>query len=408
MKFTDLFIKRPVLAIVVSLLIFFVGLRSVSNLQIRQYPQFDSTSISVTTTYPGASPDLMQGFITTPIEQAIASAEGIDYMVASSTQSQSRITVYIKLNYSPDRAMVDVMSKVQQVKSKLPRQSNDPIVLKANTQGQPVIFVMVQSAELSLTQASDFINRVVVPVFSTVDGVAQVGLLGGQTFAMRLWVDPERIAARGLTGADVSNAALPFMAARRLEVGTSEAIVARLSLTGELGYEITVPAAEHRALWHALVEAGTPHGMCQLGGRALECLRIEKGYGIWSMEFTQAYTPAMCGLDRYIDRDKGDFIGRAALLAAPPPAQRLAMIEIDALDADARGFEPIWVDDTIVGYVTSGAYGHHVGKSLALAYLDVAVIDARPPLTVHVVGERRTARLLAEPPYDPTGSRLRA
>ena len=125
------------------------------------------------------------------------------------------------------------------------------------------------------------------------------------------------------------------------------------------------------------------------------------------MEFTQAYTPAMCGLDRYIDRDKGDFIGRAALLAAPPPAQRLAMIEIDAVDADARGFEPIWVAEKIVGYVTSGAYGHHVGKSLALAYLDVAVIDGGSPLTVHVVGERRTARLIGQPPYDPSGSRLR-
>ena len=210
-----------------------------------------------------------------------------------------------------------------------------------------------------------------------------------------------------LTGTDVSNAALPFMAATHMEVGATNAIVARLSLTGELGYEITVPAAEQRALWHALAEAGAPHGMCQLGGRALECLRIEKGYGIWSMEFTQAYTPSMCGLDRYIDRDKGDFIGRAALLAAPPPAQRLAMIEIDAVDADARGFEPIWVAEKIVGYVTSGAYGHHVGKSLALAYLDVAVIDAASSLTVHVVGERRTARLLGQPPYDPSGSRLR-
>ena len=210
-----------------------------------------------------------------------------------------------------------------------------------------------------------------------------------------------------LTGTDVSNAALPFMAATHMEVGATNAIVARLSLTGELGYEITVPAAEQRALWHALAEAGAPHGMCQLGGRALECLRIEKGYGIWSMEFTQAYTPSMCGLDRYIDRDKGDFIGRAALLAAPPPAQRLAMIEIDAVDADARGFEPSWVAEKIVGYVTSGAYGHHVGKSLARAYLDVAVIDAASSLTVHVVGERRTARLLGQPPYDPSGSRLR-
>src|SRR5579871_5306137 len=116
MKFTDLFIRRPVLATVVSLLILLIGLRAFYDLPIRQYPRLENTVITVTTSYPGASPDLMQGFITTPIEQAVASAEGIDYMTSSSTQGSSVISVYIQLNYDPSKALTDVMSKVNQVK----------------------------------------------------------------------------------------------------------------------------------------------------------------------------------------------------------------------------------------------------------------------------------------------------
>jgi dimethylglycine dehydrogenase len=192
-------------------------------------------------------------------------------------------------------------------------------------------------------------------------------------------------------------------------VGFTQAIVARLSLTGELGYEITVPAVQQRALWEALLEHGAPFGMRPIGMRAQDSLRLEKGYGVWSLEFAQSYTPAMSGLDRFIAFDKGDFIGRTAALNERDagPDQRLVLLGIDAIDADVTGFEPVWVRERRVGFVTSGAYGHHVKQSLALAYVDRVFADGSVPLEVHVIGERRPARVLVEPPYDPRGLRLR-
>jgi dimethylglycine dehydrogenase len=212
-----------------------------------------------------------------------------------------------------------------------------------------------------------------------------------------------------LTSEDVSDAALPFLGCRSMDVGLTQAIVARLSLTGELGFELTVPAAQQRALWGALLEHGAPLGMRPIGMRAQDSLRLEKGYGVWSREFAQSYTPAMSGLDRFIAYNKGDFLGRAAARKERETGsdQRLVLLAIDALDADVTGFEPVWVGGQRVGFVTSGAYGHHVKQSLALAYVDRAIMDRPVPLEVHVLGERRPARLLAEPPYDPQGRRLR-
>ena len=135
MRFTDLFIRRPVLAAVVSALIFFIGLRSMMELPIRQFPDLQSASISVSTSYPGAPPELMQGFITTPLEQAISSTEGIDYITASSSQGSSAITVYLQLNYDADKALTEVLSKVQQVKYQIPREANDPVVNKQSALG---------------------------------------------------------------------------------------------------------------------------------------------------------------------------------------------------------------------------------------------------------------------------------
>ncbi len=212
-----------------------------------------------------------------------------------------------------------------------------------------------------------------------------------------------------LTNADVSNGSLPFLGVCALDVGFTQAVVARVSLTGELGYEINVRAAEQKALWNALLAAGTDFGMKPIGMRAQDSLRLEKGYGVWSLEFAQSYTPAMAGLDRFIAFDKGEFIGREAALEARQrePARRLVLLSIDSPDADVTGFEPVHAGDRVVGFVTSGAYGHHVRASLALAYVDT-VIAAKPvPLTVAVVGKPCAARILAEPPYDPGGARLR-
>jgi len=212
-----------------------------------------------------------------------------------------------------------------------------------------------------------------------------------------------------LTHEEVSNAAFPFMTCRELDVGPTQAVVARLSLTGELGYEIYVPALQQRALWDALMRTGPDFGMKPIGMRAQDSLRLEKGYGVWSLEFSSACTPASCGLDRFIACDKGDFVGREAYLRDrdSPPAQRLALLAIDSPEADVTGYEPVRLGGRRVGYVTSGAYGHHVRQSLALAYLDREAIDAGGAFSVDVIGTARPARLLREPPYDAAGARLR-
>jgi dimethylglycine dehydrogenase len=214
----------------------------------------------------------------------------------------------------------------------------------------------------------------------------------------------------GLTDDDVSHDAFGFMHVRELKVGSAAAVVGRLSLTGELGYEIVVSREDHLSLWHELAEAGAAHGLRPIGDYAIDCLRLEKGYGIWNAEFTQEYTPAMSGLDRFIDWSKPAFTGRDAALAARErgPEQRLALLEVAAADADAANDEGVWIGERCVGFVTSGAFGHHVGQSLALAYLDREVLEDRPELTVQVIGDPRPARILGRPPYDPDGRRLRS
>ena len=209
---------------------------------------------------------------------------------------------------------------------------------------------------------------------------------------------------------DVSHEGFGFLTVRRMDVGNAQAVVGRISLTGELGYEIVVPVNQHRALLQDLRDAGASSGLRLIGDRAIDSLRLEKGYGIWSAEFTQAYTPAMSGLDRYVAFDKGDFIGAEAAREArsQAAAQQLVLLEVDATDADAARDDGIWIGERRVGFVTSGAYGHHVGKSLALAYLDRDVVERNAEVAVYVVGEPRTARVLPEAPYDPTGINLRA
>src|SRR5437588_795577 len=206
MSFTDIFIRRPVLALVVSLLILLIGLKAMTGLQIRQYPKLSNTTITVTTLYPGASPDLMQGFITTPISQAVSTAEGIDYLTASSIQGTSTVTAYIRLNYDPSQALTDIMAKVQQVKFQLPKESQDPVIIKSTGQTTAVMYIGFASPELSSAAISDYLTRVVQPLLATVDGVASADILGGQTFAMRLWLDPARMAARGISASDVAAA----------------------------------------------------------------------------------------------------------------------------------------------------------------------------------------------------------
>jgi dimethylglycine dehydrogenase len=212
-----------------------------------------------------------------------------------------------------------------------------------------------------------------------------------------------------MTKSDVSDRGIPFMGCASIDVAGIPAVVARLSLTGELGYEINVPAKQQRALWRALLAAGSPLGMRPIGMRAQDSLRLEKGYGVWSLEFSTSVTPAMCGLDRFVAADKGDFLGREAFEKSrhETPPQRVVLLQVESPEADATGYEPVYHDGQRVGYVTSGAYGHHVRASLALAYIDTPLCTTTDPLSVTILGKPREARLLPEPPYDPRGLLLR-
>lgn len=203
MTFTEIFIRRPVLASVVSLFILFFGLNSLVHLPIREFPKMDDTVITVTTNYPGANADLITGFITTPLETAIAAAEGIDYMISSNTEGSSVITCNIKLNFDPQIAFTDVMSKVQQTLNVLPLDAEQPIVVKKSKTTMPLLYLSLSSDEMTPQQITDYAIRVVQPQLQTTDGVAQIDILGGQTYAMRVFLDPIKMAAAHVTPAEV-------------------------------------------------------------------------------------------------------------------------------------------------------------------------------------------------------------
>jgi dimethylglycine dehydrogenase len=191
------------------------------------------------------------------------------------------------------------------------------------------------------------------------------------------------------------------------DLGLHRCQVARLSLSGEVGVEISCTANEHASLRRLMLAAGEKHGLREIGFWSMLSMRLEKSIGIWNAEYTQCYTPAETGLDRWIDWDKGDFIGRDAARAAETPAKLLVMLEVDASDADAVGFEPVWQDGSRIGITTSGGYGHRTGKSLALAMVDPAAAAIGTALSLHVLGEERAARVIEMSPYDPTGARAR-
>ncbi len=205
-------------------------------------------------------------------------------------------------------------------------------------------------------------------------------------------------------------APMPFMGCASFDVGMIRAKVARMSVTGELGYEINCRNGDHVALRRMLLEAGEPEGIRECGFNAMLSTRLEKSFGIWSAEFTQAYTPGQTGMDRWIDWDK-DFVGKKAALAERDgngPVQKLVTLEVEAGDADASGYEPVWNGDRRVGFVTSGGYGHTIEKSLAMAMVDVEQSDVGTELSLHIVGNLRKARVIAPSPYDPQGKAMRA
>ncbi len=200
MTFTDLFIKRPVLAIVVSLVILIAGLQSIRTLTVRQYPRSDIAVVRVSTAYIGANADLVRGFITTPLERVIASADGIDYMESSSAQAISTITVHLKLNYDTNAALTQIQAKVAQVRNDLPPEAEAPIIQLETADAQfAAMYLGFSSPDLDQTQITDYLTRVVQPKLSAISGVQRADILGDRTFAMRIWLKPDRMAAHNIS-----------------------------------------------------------------------------------------------------------------------------------------------------------------------------------------------------------------
>jgi dimethylglycine dehydrogenase len=242
------------------------------------------------------------------------------------------------------------------------------------------------------------------------DGDVRVRDISDSTVGFSLSGPNSRELLTRLTHGDVSNDGLPFMGCGSFDVGLIRAKVARLSVTGELGFEINCQASEHISLREILLEAGAGLGVREYGYYAMNSLRLEKSFGIWSAEFMQSYTPAMTGMDRWIAFDKGDFIGRQAAAAEKQknsPPLRLVTLEVDADGAEASGYEPVWNGSKRIGYVSSGGYGHAVDKSLAMALVEPEFSEPGTKLTCHIVGQERPVKVIAPSPYDPAGKQMR-
>ncbi|PSM17980.1 MULTISPECIES: efflux RND transporter permease subunit [Nitratireductor] len=206
MNFSDIFIRRPVLSTVVGFLILLLGFQGMMNLTVRQYPQVEETVITVTTIYPGASAELIQGFITAPIAAAVSTTENVDYVTSQSRPSASVVTVQMELGADPDVALTEVMSKVQEVRGNLPTDARDPTIVKGTGQQFAIMYLAMQNPNMSAEQLTEYLDRVIRPRLSTVEGVAEAQILGAAEYSMRVWVDPVRLAARGITAAEMLNA----------------------------------------------------------------------------------------------------------------------------------------------------------------------------------------------------------
>jgi multidrug efflux pump len=206
MSFSDIFIRRPVLSTVVAFMILLLGFQGIFNLSVREYPEVEETVITITTPYAGASADLIQGFITAPIASAVSTTENIDYVTSQSRPSASVVTVQMKLGSNPDVALTEVMSKVQQVKSQLPTAAEDPTIVKGTGQQFAIMYLALQNPNMTSEQLTEYIERVIRPRVSTIQGVAEVQVLGAANYSMRVWIDPIKLAARGLTAAEVLSA----------------------------------------------------------------------------------------------------------------------------------------------------------------------------------------------------------
>jgi multidrug efflux pump len=207
MKFTDLFIRRPVIAIVVNLLIVIAGVQALRTLNVRQYPRSENAAITVTTNYVGASADLVRGFVTTPLERVIASADGVDYLESESRQGVSIIRARLRLDFDATRALSEIGSKVDQVRRDLPPEAEVPFLNIESTDSQFASAYLSFSSELlQQNEITDYLVRIVQPRLSALEGVQRADILGARTFAMRIWLKPDRMAALNVSPAQVRQA----------------------------------------------------------------------------------------------------------------------------------------------------------------------------------------------------------
>jgi len=213
---------------------------------------------------------------------------------------------------------------------------------------------------------------------------------------------------QAITDTDCSRKAFPFFRCRELRAGTAPVRVLRVSYVGELGYELHHATEDQRYLYELLMEAGREHGIVDFGYRALDSMRLEKAYRLWGSDMSADYTPLEAGMGRFVDFEKGDFIGRDVLLRQREHGleRGLACLVVEAGDADPHGYEPILAGRERIGYVASGGYGHTVEKTIVLAYLPAAYLEPGTELTVEILGERREARVVEQPLYDPENKRL--
>src|SRR5574337_669047 len=230
MRFTDLFIRRPVIAIVLNLVIVIGGLQAMRTLNVRQYPRSENAAITITTAYVGASADLVRGFITTPLERVIAAADGIDYLESESKQGVSTITAQLRLDYDATKALSEISSKVDQVRRDLPPEAAIPILNIVSTDSQfASAYLSFSSKLLKQNEITDYLVRVVQPRLSSIDGVQRADILGARTFAMRVWMKPDRMAALNVSPAQLRQAlaANNYLAA----VGQTKGSLVQVNLT---------------------------------------------------------------------------------------------------------------------------------------------------------------------------------
>ncbi|MDX1459258.1 MAG: efflux RND transporter permease subunit, partial [Marinobacter sp.] len=230
MRFTDIFVQRPVLATVVSLLILLLGTRAALEMEIRQYPKLESTTVSVVTAYPGASSDLVKGFITNPLQQAIAEASGIDYLTSTSSQGVSTIQARMELNYDANAALAEIQAKVASQRNVLPAAAQDPVITSTTGDSTALMYIAFYSSDLKVPQITDYLARVVQPKLQALPGVGQAGLLG-RKFALRVWLDPDRLSAVDMTPREVVDILLRNN--YQAGVGNTEGEYTKITLTSD-------------------------------------------------------------------------------------------------------------------------------------------------------------------------------